>query len=390
MFETTAQSHIGHIELASRADIVVVAPATADAIARFAAGMANDLLAAVVLATRAPVLLAPAMNSNMWDNPITQANLARLTDTGRFSTVGPDAGELACGWVGAGRLVAPAEIMAAIESRLNGAPDAARAEGVLAGRRMVVTAGPTWEAVDDVRFLGNRSSGKMGFALAHAAAMQGADVTLIAGPVALATPAGVARRIDVESAQEMREALRRVALQADVVVMAAAVADFRPGVRVLGKLSRRDAPAATRPARTLPLVANPDLLAELGRARKGRLPFLVGFAAEVGVSGEALVARARRKLTEKGCDVVVANEVGKAGVGLGAEYNAVTMVFADGRIVELPADRKEAIAMKIWDTITTFYLAQAGATTLNKPGPASQGISPGKRRARRGRKGNDV
>jgi phosphopantothenoylcysteine decarboxylase/phosphopantothenate--cysteine ligase len=318
--------------------------------------------------------------------------LARLIDTGRFSTVGPDAGELACGWVGAGRLVAPAEIIAAIESRLTGAPETARSEGALACRRMVVTAGPTWEAVDDVRFLGNRSSGKMGFALAHAAAVQGADVTLIAGPVALATPAGVARRIDVESAQEMREALRRVALQADVVVMAAAVADFRPGVRVLGKLSRRD-PTTARPARTLPLVANPDLLAELGRARKGRAPLLVGFAAEVGVSGEALVARARQKLTEKGCDVVVANEVGKAGLGLGAEYNAVTMVFADGRVVDLPADRKEAIAVKIWDTITTFCLAPAGTPASNKSGLASPVISPistGKRRARRGRKGNDV
>lgn len=389
MFETTAQSHIGHIELASRADIVVVAPATADAIARFAAGMANDLLAAVVLATRAPVLLAPAMNSNMWDNPITQANLARLIETGRFSTVGPDAGELACGWVGAGRLVPPAEIIAAIESCLSGAPDAARSEGALSGRRVVVTAGPTWEAVDDVRFLGNRSSGKMGFALAHAAAMQGADVTLIAGPVALATPTGVARRVDVESALEMREALRRVAMQADVVVMAAAVADFRPGVRVLGKLSRRDR-AAARPARTLPLVANPDLLAEMGHARKGRAPLLVGFAAEVGVSGAALVARARQKLTEKGCDVVVANEVGKAGLGLGAEYNAVTMVFADGQVVDLPADRKEAIAMKIWNTITTFYLTPAEASASNKAASASQVISPGKGRTRRGRKGNDV
>jgi phosphopantothenoylcysteine decarboxylase/phosphopantothenate--cysteine ligase len=394
MFEATAKSHIGHIELASRADIVVVAPATADAIARFAAGMANDLLAAVVLATRAPVLLAPAMNSNMWDNPITQANLARLTETGRFFTVGPDAGELACGWVGAGRLVAPAEIVAAVESRLGAAPETGGSEGALAGRRIVVTAGPTWEAVDDVRFLGNRSSGRMGFALAQAAAAQGADVTLIAGPVALATPAGVARRTDVESALEMREALRRVALQADVVVMAAAVADFRPGVRVLGKLSRRDArPAAARPARALTLVANPDLLAELGRARKGGAPFLVGFAAEVGVSGEALVARARQKLTEKGCDVVVANEVGKSGLGLGAEYNAVTMVFADGRVVDLPADHKEAIAMRIWDTITTFYLAPAGAPASHKSDSASGGIpplSPGKRRARRGGKGNNV
>jgi len=394
MFETTASAQIGHIELASRADIVVVAPATADALARFAAGMANDLLSAVVLATRAPVLLAPAMNSNMWDNPITQANLARLTATGRFSTIGPDAGELACGWVGAGRLVAPSEIVVAVEARLAGAPDAGGAEGGLAGRRVVVTAGPTWEAVDDVRFLGNRSSGKMGFALAETAAAQGADVTLIAGPVALATPPGVARRMDVESALEMREALRRVALQADVVVMAAAVADFRPGVRVLGKLSRRDArPAAARPARALALVANPDLLAELGRARRGRIPFLVGFAAEVGVSGEALVARARQKLTEKGCDVVVANEVGKAGLGLGAEYNAVTMVFADGRVVDLPADRKQAIAMEIWKTLMTSYLAPDEVAASEKSDPSAAGTFPvptTKRRARRGRKGNDV
>jgi phosphopantothenoylcysteine decarboxylase/phosphopantothenate--cysteine ligase len=394
MFETTAASHIGHIELASRADIVVVAPATADAVARFAAGLANDLLSAVVLATRAPVLLAPAMNTNMWDNPITQANLARLTGTGRFSTVGPDAGDLACGWVGAGRLVAPVEIVAAIEACLTGAPEPGSSEGALGGRRVVVTAGPTWEAVDDVRFLGNRSSGKMGFALAQVAAAQGAEVTLIAGPVALATPAGVVRRVDVESALEMREALRRVALQADVVVMAAAVADFRAGVRVLGKLSRRDArPAAARSARTLPLVANPDLLAEMGRARKGPAPLLVGFAAEVGVSGDALVARARQKLTEKGCDVVVANEVGKAGLGLGAEHNAVTMVFSDGRVIDLPADRKEAIAMRIWDTIARFCLAPAGAPASNKSGPASEGLSPtlpGKRRVRRGGKGNHV
>ena len=352
MFETTAQSHIGHIELASRADIVVVAPATADAIARFAAGMANDLLSAVVLATRAPVLLAPAMNSNMWDNPITQANLARLIDTGRFFTVGPDAGELACGWVGAGRLVAPAEIMAAIESRLAGAPDAARAEGALAGRRMVVTAGPTWEAVDDVRFLGNRSSGKMGFALASAAADLGADVTLIAGPVALATPAGVRKRVDVEAALEMREALHKAAGDADVIVMAAAVADFRPGVRVLGKLSRRDTrAAASAAARDIPLVANPDLLAELGRSRKHGRPFLVGFAAEVGLSSQALVERARAKLSEKSCDVVVANDVGRPGLGFGADDNAVTLVFADGRVVDLTVTSKDQLARTIWDKL---------------------------------------
>jgi phosphopantothenoylcysteine decarboxylase/phosphopantothenate--cysteine ligase len=216
----------------------------------------------------------------------------------------------------------------------------------------VVTAGPTWEAVDDVRFLGNRSSGKMGFALAGAAAEAGADVTLIAGPVALTTPPGVARRVDVESALEMRGALQKVVATADAVVMAAAVADFRPGVRVLGKLSRRDVryptPGAPRP---IPLVPNPDLLAELGHSRKAGRPYLVGFAAEVGLSPQALVERARAKLVEKSCDVVVANEVGRPGIGFGADENAVTLVFADGRVVELPAARKDQLARTIWDKL---------------------------------------
>jgi len=351
LFLAGQESKIGHIEIASSADLVVIAPATADALARFAAGMANDLLAAVVLATRAPVVLAPAMNTNMWENPITQENLARLCRSGRMTSVGPNAGDLACGWVGAGRMVNPEEIVAAAAERL-GPGFLPAAPGRLAGQRVVVTAGPTWEAVDDVRFLGNRSSGKMGFALADAAARMGAEVTLIAGPVALATPAGVSRRVDVESALEMRAALQKVALRADVVVMAAAVADFRPGVRVLGKLSRRARKSAHAiGAREIPLVANPDLLAELGRRPRGSRPFLVGFAAEVGVSGKALVERARSKLLEKGCDVVVANEVGRPGVGFGAEENAVTLVFADGRSNELPTARKDNLAKTIWDRI---------------------------------------
>jgi phosphopantothenoylcysteine decarboxylase/phosphopantothenate--cysteine ligase len=350
LFAAGGAGKIGHIEIAGAADLIVVAPATADAIARFAAGMANDLLAAVVLATKAPILLAPAMNTNMWENPITQENLARLCRGGRVTAVGPDAGDLACGWVGAGRMVNPEEIVAAAAERLG--PGAAKRPGGLVGERVVVTAGPTWEAVDDVRFLGNRSSGKMGFALAEAAAAMGAEVTLIAGPVALATPTLVAKRIDVESALEMREALHKVADHADVVVMAAAVADFRPSVRVLGKLSRRDGKrAAPKTAKAIPLVPNPDLLAELGRARKGRRPYLVGFAAEVGVTGQALAERARGKLREKACDVVVANEVGRPGVGFGADQNAVTLVFADGRSTELPATRKDILARTIWDRI---------------------------------------
>jgi phosphopantothenoylcysteine decarboxylase/phosphopantothenate--cysteine ligase len=351
LFDPGTESRIGHIELASTADLVVVAPATADAIARFAAGMADDLLAAVVLATKAPIVLAPAMNTNMWENPITQDNLARLCKGGRVTTVGPDAGDLACGWVGAGRMVAPEEIVEAAQTRL-GPSLPARSVGVLDGARVVVTAGPTWEAVDDVRFLGNRSSGKMGFALAAAAARLGAEVVLIAGPVALTTPEGVGKRIDVESALEMREALHKQAVQADVVVMCAAVADFRPGVRVLGKLSRRDGKrTVAKAAKSIDLIPNPDLLAELGRTRKGRRPYLIGFAAEVGVSGPALIERAKHKLAEKRCDAVVANEVGRPGLGFGADRNAVTVVFADGHAAEIAPDRKDRVAGAIWAKI---------------------------------------
>jgi phosphopantothenoylcysteine decarboxylase / phosphopantothenate---cysteine ligase len=350
LFDAGQESKIGHIQLASTADAIVIAPATADAIARFAAGMASDLLSAVVLATKAPIVLAPAMNTNMWENRITQDNLARLCKDGQVTTVGPDAGDLACGWVGAGRMVNPDEIVAAVAARLG--PTLVETPKKLDGQRVVVTAGPTWEAVDDVRFLGNRSSGKMGFALAAAAAEFGAEVTLIAGPVALATPAAVAHRIDVESALEMRGALHKAVPHADVVVMCAAVADFRPGVRVLGKLSRREGRAsASAASRAIQLVANPDLLAELGRERKGNRPYLVGFAAEVGLSTTALVERARTKLAEKSCDVVVANEVGRPGIGFGADENAVTLVFADGRAVELPAARKDDLARSIWDKI---------------------------------------
>jgi phosphopantothenoylcysteine decarboxylase/phosphopantothenate--cysteine ligase len=352
LFDANHGEGISHIELASAADLVIVAPATADAIARFAAGMADDLLAAVLLATRAPVLLAPAMNTNMWDNPITQRNLASLCNDGRIVTVGPDAGDLACGWVGAGRMVDPDEIVEAACARL-GAP-APTTTGVLAGLKVVITAGPTWEAVDDVRFLGNRSSGKMGFALAAAAASLGGEVALIAGPVALPTPDGVSKRFDVESALEMRAALHKHAAHADVVVMSAAVADFRPGVRVLGKLSRRTGKGASpKSAKTIALVPNPDLLAELGRMRKGRRPYLVGFAAEVGVSGQALGERAKRKLVEKACDVVVANEVGRPGLGFGGDQNAVTLVFADGRTVDLPPARKDRLAYAIWANIAS-------------------------------------
>ncbi len=361
LLDASEEAEIGHIRLADEADLVVVAPATADAIARLAAGMADDLLAAVVLATRAPVLLAPAMNVNMWENPLTQRNLARLLEDPRVSTVGPDRGELACGWVGAGRLVDPAEIVRAIEARL-------AADARLAGARIVVTAGPTQEPIDDVRFLGNRSSGKMGFALAAAAAEAGADVTLIAGPVALATPARVTRRVDVATAADLQRALAAAVPEADVVVMAAAVADFRPAARVAGKLSRRGAPGEAPPS-ALALVPNPDLLAELGRARKGPRPLLVGFAAEIAADAASLEARARAKLDEKGCDVVVANDVGRPELGFGSDRNAVTVVFRDGRTVPLGPATKRALAAEIWEALGPHLPRTGSAASAAVPPP---------------------
>jgi phosphopantothenoylcysteine decarboxylase / phosphopantothenate---cysteine ligase len=342
LFDPGTEADIGHIRLADEADLIVVAPATADSIARLAAGMADDLLAAVVLAGRGPVLLAPAMNVNMWQNPVTQANLARLLGPdggGRFSTVGPDRGALACGWVGAGRLIEPPDIAAAAARLL--------APGDLSGRRVVVTAGPTREPIDDVRFIGNRSSGKMGAALAAAALERGADVTLLAGPGTPVVAPGRSQltRVDFESAADLERALAASAVQADAIVMAAAVADFRPRERTPGKLSRRQEPGIS-----LDLTAVPDLLAGLGRTRRNGRPYLVGFAAEVTRDGnDALDARAAAKLREKGCDAIVANDVSAPGIGFDADDNAVTVLFADGARFQVPRAPKRAIADRLWD-----------------------------------------
>jgi len=340
LFDPASEAEIGHIKLADEADLLVVAPATADFIARMAAGMADDLLAAVVLATRAPVLLAPAMNVNMWTNPVTQANLSSLlrggpAGGGRVTTVGPDRGELACGWIGAGRLIEPADIVSAAAALL------APAANDLAGRRIVVTAGATREPVDSVRFLGNRSSGKMGAAIAAAAVARGAEVTLVAGPDAPDVPG--ARRVDFETAAELERALGDLAPRADAVVMAAAVADFRPRAPVAGKLSRRSAGSEI----ALALEAVPDLLAGLARARRGARPYLVGFAAET-VSGDALAERAGAKLREKRCDAIVANDVSARGIGFGADENEVTLLFGDGERHALPRASKRAIADQLW------------------------------------------
>ena len=339
LLDASEEAEIGHIRLADETDLVVIAPASADAIARMAAGMANDLLTAVVLATRAHVVLAPAMNVNMWENPLTQANLDRLVNLSRFSTVGPDVGSLACGWVGPGRMMEATDVRDAVVNRLLNA-------GTLQGRHVVITAGPTFEPVDDVRFLGNRSSGKMGFALAEVAAMRGADVTLIAGPVSLPTPAGKIARVNVQTALQMQAAVNDAVANADVVVMSAAVADFRPTHQVPGKLSRRDGAPAS-----LALTANPDILAALGTARAGGRPFLVGFAAEALPNEEAMVARARAKLVQKGCDAIVANDVGNPSIGFGSDHNEGALLFADGVVVPLPKAAKRIFAGVIWDQV---------------------------------------
>ena len=335
------EGRIGHIDLADWAEAVVVAPATANVLAKLAAGIADDLVTTVLLATRAPVLVAPAMNVNMWEHPATQANLATLRARG-VACVGPDAGTLACGWEGAGRMSEPAEIAGAVELLLG--------TRSLAGEKVVVTAGGTREPIDGVRALVNRSSGKMGFALAAEAARRGAEVTLVAGPASLPTPAGV-RRVDVETALEMRAAVRAELPHASVVVMAAAVADFRPADPVAGKLKKEDlAPGAGLELR---LVENPDILAEISRERGSRI--VVGFAAE----SRDVIASARRKLARKGCDLLVANDVSRSDAGFESDRNAVALLSPDGQVEELPLLDKHEVAARIWDRIEKLRGAQA-------------------------------
>jgi len=333
LFDLGEESQIGHIELADWAELVIVAPATADLLAKIAHGLADDLATTLLLATRAPLLVAPAMNVNMWSHAATQSNLAMLRARGvRF--VGPEAGELACGWEGLGRMSEPAAIAAQVDLLL--APKS------LAGVRAVVTAGGTREPLDPVRALTNRSSGKMGFALAAEAALRGAESVLIAGPSALPTPPGVTR-IDVESALEMRAAVLREQASAAIVVMAAAVADFRPTSAAGRKIKKED--LAEGAGLTLELVANPDILAEISRERGARI--VVGFAAE----SHDVLAAARRKLARKGCDLLVANDISRSDAGFEADQNAVLLLTPDGEVEELPLLPKSEVAARIFDRV---------------------------------------
>ncbi|QUD86287.1 bifunctional phosphopantothenoylcysteine decarboxylase/phosphopantothenate--cysteine ligase CoaBC [Phenylobacterium montanum] len=309
LFSLTDEAEMGHIELSRSADLIVVAPATADLMAKAANGLAGDLAATTLLATDKPVLMAPAMNVRMWLHPATQRNLKTLAADGvRF--VGPDEGAMACGEFGPGRMAEPAAIFAAAMKMLDGGRP-------LAGRRIIVTAGPTAEPIDPVRVLTNRSSGRQGYAIADALARLGAEVTLVSGPTALDAPSGV-RRVSVETAQEMLEAVR-AALPAEAAVCVAAVSDWRPD-EVFGiKLKKgKDGPP------TLRLVENPDILAELSAAGPGRPRLVVGFAAETN----DVELHARAKLARKGCDWIIANDVSEPGV-MGGSDNAVMIITRD-------------------------------------------------------------
>ena len=335
----TGVSEVPHVRLGQSADLVLVAPATADLLARAAAGMAGDLLTATLLTARCPVLYAPAMHTEMWEHPATQANVSLLRSRGAV-VLEPAVGRLTGADSGAGRLPEPPEIFAAAVRLLDRAH--AQTPQDLAGRRVVVSAGGTREEIDPVRFVGNWSTGTQGYALARTAAARGAEVTVIAANVTLPDPAG-AKVIRVVSALQMRDAVAAADVGADVVVMAAAVADYRPETRSEAKIKKDG-----QPPEPLRLVENPDILAGLAAQRgPGRThPVLVGFAAETDTSEQA----ARAKLARKGCDLLVVNPVG-SGLGLGTTDTEAVVYGADGTVTPIPRGPKEALANVVWDLV---------------------------------------
>ncbi|MDQ3503633.1 MAG: bifunctional phosphopantothenoylcysteine decarboxylase/phosphopantothenate--cysteine ligase CoaBC [Actinomycetota bacterium] len=344
-----AQVHeVPHVRLGQSADLVVVAPATADLMARAAAGLADDLLTAVLLTARCPIVLAPAMHTEMWEHPATRANVALLRERGVL-VVEPAEGRLTGADSGQGRLSEPSELAELCRGLLAGpTPD-------LAGRRVVVSAGGTREHLDPVRFLGNRSSGKQGYALARAAVARGAEVVLVTS-AALADPAGVTV-VRVTSALELRDAVLEQAQGADAVVMAAAVADYRPVERLATKRKK----GATL---TVELVRNPDVLVELVAARtSGQV--LVGFAAETGDADGDVLTHARAKLALKGCDLLVVNEVGEAGhpTGFEGDRNAATVLSSDGASYDIPLGSKDVLAHRVWDLVAQHWTGRVAATS---------------------------
>ena len=327
MFELTAEFKIGHIALAEAAEVVTIAPATANIIARLAAGIADDMLTCIVLATEAPVIVAPAMNVNMFQNSITQDNLAKLKARG-FTIVEPGYGRLASGKTGLGRLAEVDEIIGTIKQVLGRSGD-------LAGKRIVVTAGGTQEPIDPVRHIGNRSSGKMGYAVAEAARDRGAEVKLITAPTSLLEPAGM-EVVHIKTAAEMKEAVAKAVAQADALIMTAAVADYQPKTVAKAKIKKET------PSLTLELIRTPDILSEV----KGEF-LRVGFAAE----SEDIVANARQKLDKKRLDLIVANDITDADSGFGADTNKVTLIDKQGSVDSLPLLSKRETADRILDKV---------------------------------------
>jgi phosphopantothenoylcysteine decarboxylase / phosphopantothenate---cysteine ligase len=334
IFEATDQ--VLHVRLGRSADVAVVAPATANLLAQLAVGLAGDLLTATLLESSCPLVLAPAMHSGMWGHPATVENVRKLLERGA-AVVGPDEGALAAGDEGPGRMAEPAEILRAVEAAVGGRPSPAE----LAGRTVLVTAGPTHEPIDSLRYIGNRSSGKMGFAVAAELVRRGATVTLVAGPVSLADPPGV-EVVRVETAEEMSQRVLERFPSVDAVVMAAAVADFRPVQPVTGKLKKEAGIPDVAMERT------PDILATLGKRKERQV--LVGFAAETA----DVEAEGRRKLAEKNVDLMVANEVGRSGTGFGSDTDRAALLTRSGEDTPLGEWTKKDLAVAIADRIVAL------------------------------------
>ena len=342
LFDRETEAEIGHIRLARDADVVVVAPATANLVAKMAAGLADDLASTVLLATTLPILLAPAMNVRMWQHPATRRNMAALAGDG-VATIGPNEGAMAEAEWGPGRMAEPVEIAEAV-GRMLGTSGSRAGPGALplAGRRVLVTSGPTHEPIDPVRFIANRSSGRQGHAIAAAAAAAGAAVTLVSGPVAIPDPPGVAT-VRVESAREMLAAVER-ALPADIAIFAAAVADWRAADPAGQKLKKDGGEVPP-----LRLALNPDILATVARRTEDRPALVVGFAAET----ENVVAHARAKLARKGCDLLVANDVGPGSGVMGGERNTVHLVTAEG-VETWPTLDKSEVARRLVERLAAM------------------------------------
>lgn len=335
LLDEAAEAAMGHIEFARWADAILVAPATANLLARIAHGHADDLATTAILASAAPLLVAPAMNQQMYKAAATQANLALLASRG-VTIVGPDSGSQACGDVGPGRMVDPAELRQALHQHFLLKSQQATAGQQASGRKVVITAGPTREALDPVRYLSNYSSGKMGFALAAAAARTGLDVVLVAGPVQLVTPPGV-QRIDVTTALQMHAAVQQQLEGCQLFIGCAAVADFRPAKVAGDKIKKQHADDRLQ----LELIANPDIIAAVAKANPR--PYVVGFAAET----TDLLNHARSKLARKGLDLIIANDVSTPGQGFNSDDNAVTLLAADGDEQSLPCMNKALLAEQL-------------------------------------------